>query len=145
MLCSCCRADGRGLQAVKAHDAPHQVANYNFGSWESWEVTSSGLVNVQWRHKVNAVALPASLSFSHVLATSGCLDLQALGLDIREVRVVAREDIRKTERHQMHASRDSRSKVSYHSLLHLNLKHASAWQALQAVSCIDDAPQWQQL
>ncbi|KAL3147663.1 hypothetical protein ABBQ32_002416 [Trebouxia sp. C0010 RCD-2024] len=65
-------ADGRSLQAVKAHDAPHRVANHNFGSWESWEV---------------------------------------LGLDIREVRVVAREDIRKTERQQMHASRNSRSQA----------------------------------
>ncbi|DBB07539.1 TPA: hypothetical protein ACH3X3_008996 [Trebouxia sp. C0006] len=80
------RADGRSLQAVKAPDAPHRVANHNFGSWESWEVTSSGLVNVQWRHKV-------------------------LGLEIREVRVVAREDIRKTERQQMHASRDSRTQI----------------------------------
>ncbi|DBB04251.1 TPA: hypothetical protein ACH3X1_013272 [Trebouxia sp. C0004] len=79
-------ADGRSLQAVKAPDAPHRVANHNFGSWESWEVTSSGLVNVQWHHKV-------------------------LGLEIREVRVVAREDIRKTERQQMHASRDSRTQV----------------------------------
>ncbi|KAL0040922.1 hypothetical protein WJX79_010101 [Trebouxia sp. C0005] len=79
-------ADGRSLQAVKAPDVPHRVANHNFGSWESWEVTSSGLVNVQWRHKV-------------------------LGLEIREVRVVAREDIRKTERQQMHASRDSRTQV----------------------------------
>lgn len=38
--------------------------------------------------------------------------LQVLGLEIREVRVVAREDIRKAERQQMHASRNSRTQVS---------------------------------
>ena len=50
----CCRAEGRTLQAVKDPASPHRVANHNFGSWESWEVTSSGLVNLQWRHKVQA-------------------------------------------------------------------------------------------
>lgn len=61
---SWCRADGRSLQAVKAHNAPHRVANHNFGSWESWEVTSSGLVNLQWRHKVPAI----DVLFVHALA-----------------------------------------------------------------------------
>lgn len=50
------------------------------------------------------------------------LYLQVLGLEIREVRVVAREDIRKTERQQMHASRDSHTQVTlfwFFVILHL--------------------------
>lgn len=35
-----------------------------------------------------------------------------LGLEIREVRVVAREDIRKSERQNLHASRSTRTQVS---------------------------------
>lgn len=54
---------------MKAHDAPHRVANHNFGSWESWEITSSGLVNLQWRHKV-PVDVTSVTTHVHVAGTS---------------------------------------------------------------------------
>lgn len=38
--------------------------------------------------------------------------MQVLGLEIKEVRVVAREDIRKTERQHLHTSRSTRTQVS---------------------------------
>ena len=60
----CCRAEGRALQAVKDPACPHRVANHNFGAWESWEVTSSGLVNLQWRHKVGQPDQAAGLQGS---------------------------------------------------------------------------------
>ncbi len=62
------------------------------------------------------------------------LYLQVLGLEIREVRVVAREDIRKTERQQMHASRDSRTQVSFSGLCHVALvvlHSCEYWTGLQ--------------
>lgn len=37
--------------------------------------------------------------------------MQVLGLEIKEVRVVAREDIRKTERQHLHTSRSTRTQV----------------------------------
>ena len=47
-----CRAGGRTLQAVKDPAAPHQIANYNTGPWESWEACAAGLGNLQWEYKV---------------------------------------------------------------------------------------------
>ncbi len=59
-----------------------------------------------------------------------------LGLEIREVRVVAREDIRKTERQQMHASRDSRTQVTFFGLCHfapVALHVCERWTGFQRV------------
>lgn len=41
--------------------------------------------------------------------------LQVLGLEIKEVRVVAREDIRRTERQHLHTSRSTRMQVWFAS------------------------------
>ena len=78
----CCRAEGRALQAVKDPASPHRVANHNFGAWESWEVTSSGLVNLQWRHKVGQPAqfrgareLPSSALLPGVDASEAWVDI----------------------------------------------------------------------
>ena len=57
-----------------------------------------------------------------------------LGLEIREVRVVAREDIRKTERQQMHASRDSRTQVTFLVFVVLHLLHCTFMKIGQGFS-----------
>lgn len=64
------------------------------------------------------------------------LCLQMLGLEIREVRVVAREDIRKTERQQMHASRNSRTQVSCASCQCCQAtRHNAAVKYIHLLSC----------
>ncbi|KAK9832941.1 hypothetical protein WJX74_002428 [Apatococcus lobatus] len=80
-------ATGRTLQAVKDPKAPHQVANFNTGSWESWKAQSGGLVNLQWDYKM-------------------------LDMDVQEVRVVSVVDMRSTERQALHAFRKAHTEVN---------------------------------
>lgn len=79
-------AEGRTLQAVRAADKPHRVCNYNFGSWERWEMSRRhGLINVRWR--------------------------KALGLGIQELRIMALEDVKHAERQHMFTTRELQAKL----------------------------------
>lgn len=79
-------AEGRTLQAVARDDAPHRVNNHNFGDWESWEPTPEGLMNVRFKNK-------------------------KLGLEIREVRAVAVQDLKGAQRSHLRSIRQMQKKV----------------------------------
>jgi len=65
-------AGGFMLQAAKAADVPHRLSNQNFGSWEKWQLHKDGFVNQRWG--------------------------KALGLEIKELRCILVEDMRRYER-----------------------------------------------
>ncbi|KAK9823381.1 hypothetical protein WJX72_002381 [[Myrmecia] bisecta] len=78
-------AEGRSLQAVKDASLGHRVNNHNFGKWEEWTLTESGYVNLQWNKR--------------------------LGLDVKEVRIVAVDDMRTLEKQLVHTSRAKHAQV----------------------------------
>jgi len=78
-------AEGRTLQAVRGDEAPHRINNHNFGDWESWEQGAEGLTNVKWGKK--------------------------LGLEIKEIRSVAVQDLKGAQRSHLRSIRVMQKKV----------------------------------
>eukprot|EP00216_Chloropicon_sp_CCMP2111_P001237 CAMPEP_0198241290 /NCGR_PEP_ID=MMETSP1446-20131203/6131_1 /TAXON_ID=1461542 ORGANISM="Unidentified sp, Strain CCMP2111" /NCGR_SAMPLE_ID=MMETSP1446 /ASSEMBLY_ACC=CAM_ASM_001112 /LENGTH=619 /DNA_ID=CAMNT_0043924101 /DNA_START=1 /DNA_END=1860 /DNA_ORIENTATION=+ len=105
-------AEGRLLQDVRSKKENPRVANYNFGSWESWTLAENKLMNCAWKTELTWNIAEVRVQVLSLLHQSD-IKQRSENRDLRKALIFTEEKYGEMEGHLKHAVQTCQKQMDF--------------------------------